>query len=139
MKTSVAGFSVVSQTRTSKVRSFFQLPQICLPASLKAEMLCLFFTFTSVPNHSIALYSHDAIVKQNCRLGISIGRHSANVCIQPRAALWLHTALSLALQPSHCTPWEVWLSPPFRLNVKLNSMMLIISPHFEGPSSEGLK
>lgn len=102
MKISEAGFSV-SQARTSKAGSFFRLPQICLPASLEAEMLCLLFIFMSGPIHSIVFYSHDAIIKQNCSLGISAGWHSVNVCLQPRAALWLCTALSLALQPALCT------------------------------------
>lgn len=132
MKVLVAGLSVASQTRTSKAGSFFQLPQVCLPASLEAEMLCLRVIIISVPNHNIVLYSHDAITKQNCSVGISIGRHSVRVCLQPRAALWLGTAPSLALQPSHCTSWQVWLSLPFRLDGKLNCMVLIISPLFEG-------
>lgn len=51
--------------------------------------------------------------------------------IHPTQSNTLHTGISLSFQPSHCTSWEVWLSPPFRLNQKLNWAMLylIISPH----------
>lgn len=107
IKISVAGFSVVSQKRTSKAGSFFQ---ICLPASLEAETLCLLFVFMSVPNHSIVFYSHGAIIKQNCSFGVGVGQHSVSVCIQCQAALGLGTAPSLALQQSLCPSWEVWLS-----------------------------
>lgn len=93
--------------RTSKAGSFFQ---ICFPASLEAEMLCLLFVFMSVPNHSIVFYSHGAIIKQNCSFGVGVGQHSVNVCIQCQTALGLGTAPSLALQQSLCPSWEVWLS-----------------------------
>lgn len=98
------------------------LPQICSPARLEAEVLCLLFAVLLVPNPSIALYNHDAVVKRNCSLGIRAGRHSANLCLQPRAALGLRTALSLSLQPS--TSWEVRLPPLSRSRLELHWVML---------------
>lgn len=111
MKTSVAGVSVASRAKTSKASRFSHLPQIYSPACLEAEILHLLFIFVLVTNHSIVLCNHDAIIKWNCSLGISIEQLFVNLYNQLRA--------------THCIQASAWhSSPPTDLLGRFGSPLL---------------